>query len=274
MMLFMRIIDYHVHSQHSFDGKNTMEEFCQQAITLGVTELCFTEHFSVDPKDVSYDILKTANYSADIESCQRSFQGKLIIRKGLEIGEPHLKPYKRNLQCQIQPMDLDFIIGSIHNINGVKLRLYMQSIDNKYIYQHYFQEIYQMLEQSDIDALGHLDLMKRYAYEPFGNYDFLQYQDLLEMILKRMIEKNIALEINTSGIRDSVKETYPAPRVLEFYKKLGGILLTFGSDAHKCTDLASCYADTMKLLLHLGFKYIFSYKNRQPTAIRIDSTTL
>ena len=53
----MEVVDYHVHSNNSFDGKNSIEEMCKKAIEINLSEICFTEHFSVDPRDVSYHVL-------------------------------------------------------------------------------------------------------------------------------------------------------------------------------------------------------------------------
>ena len=53
----MKVVDYHVHSNNSFDGKNSIEEMCRKAIEKNLSEICFTEHFSVDPRDVSYRVL-------------------------------------------------------------------------------------------------------------------------------------------------------------------------------------------------------------------------
>ena len=46
----MKIVDYHVHSTNSFDGKNTIEEMCRKAIEMGLYEICFTENINVEPR--------------------------------------------------------------------------------------------------------------------------------------------------------------------------------------------------------------------------------
>ena len=94
----MKIVDYHVHSTNSFDGKNTIEEMCRKAIEMGLYEICFTEHFSVDPRDVSYGILNYERYDDEIEKAKEKFSGRLHIKKGMEIGEPHLKEYKKDFE--------------------------------------------------------------------------------------------------------------------------------------------------------------------------------
>jgi histidinol-phosphatase (PHP family) len=266
----MRRVDYHVHSSYSFDAKDTMEALCRQASEIGLAEICFTEHFSVDHMDVSYGFLQYQAYSESVKQCQELFQDQLIIRQGLEIGEPHLRKYQVDLAEQTKKMNLDFIIGSVHNINSVKLRLYISGGAKEKIYEDYFNEIYQLIQFADFDVIGHFDLIKRYAYTDFGNYEFAQYRDLLQVILEEIIKKGIGLEVNTSGMKNSVREPFPAWNVLALYRKLGGTILTFGSDAHNCADLGSHYDETMAMLKALGFKYIFTYKQREPMAIQLE----
>ena len=58
----MKVVDYHVHSNNSFDGKNSIEEMCKKAIEINLSEICFTEHFSVDHRDLSNHDLKYEKY--------------------------------------------------------------------------------------------------------------------------------------------------------------------------------------------------------------------
>ena len=53
----MNWVDMHVHSRFSFDGKADSAEECEAAIRRGLHGICFTEHFSADPLDVSYGVL-------------------------------------------------------------------------------------------------------------------------------------------------------------------------------------------------------------------------
>ena len=265
----MKIVDYHVHSTNSFDGKNTIEEMCRKAIEMGLYEICFTEHFSVDPRDVSYGILNYERYDDEIEKAKEKFSGRLHIKKGMEIGEPHLKEYKEDLIEKTEKMNLDFIIGSVHNIDGVKLRLYMKDKDKHTVYNDYFTEIYKMVSDADIDVIGHLDLIKRYAHEVYGNYIFDNHREIIEKILKLAIEKGIGLEINGSGYINSVGEPYPKAEVLKLYRELGGEIITVGSDSHNIETLAKNNLKMINLLKDMGFRYIFTYSGREKKALSI-----
>ena len=46
--------DYHIHSNFSVDSKLEMEEIIQQAINLGLDEICFTDHVDYDVKNHRY----------------------------------------------------------------------------------------------------------------------------------------------------------------------------------------------------------------------------
>ncbi|SKA97937.1 histidinol-phosphatase (PHP family) [Caloramator quimbayensis] len=266
-MITIEIIDYHIHSNFSFDGKNEIKDIIEKAVELGLSEICFTEHFCIDPEDVSYNFLNYNEYSNQILKLKESYKGKIKIKKGLEIGEPCV--FKEELNNIISNMDLDFMIGSIHNINHKKLRLYIENKQKDEIYHTYFLYIYDMVRNGNIDVIGHLDLMKRYAFLQFGNYSFKDFEDLIYNILKCAIERNIGIEINTSGLRDKVNEIYPSIDIIKLYYNLGGEIITIGSDSHSCDDLAKNYLDIIELLKNIGFKYIFKYEKRKPLGILI-----
>jgi histidinol-phosphatase (PHP family) len=52
-------------------------------------------------------------------------------------------------------------------------------------------------------------------------------------LLVALVETGTGLEVNTSGLRQVSRETYPAPPVVERFRVLGGTSLSAGSDAHR-----------------------------------------
>ena len=266
-MVKIKAIDYHLHSNNSFDSKQTISEMCKGAIEKGLGEICFTEHYSILPNEVSYKYLDYDKFTKEIEECRETFSGKLSIKKGLEIGEPYLN--KEELAKNIENMDLDFIIGSVHNIDDLKLRTYMKGKEKDQNYLDYFKEVYKVAKYSDVDVLGHLDLMKRYAYKDFGNYEFNSYKEIIQEILKEAIKRGIGIELNTSGFRNDVGEPYPSIDILKMYKNLGGEILTIGSDSHSIDFIGENFHDGVDILKSIGFKYIFKYEKRRPQGIEI-----
>ncbi|RRD39868.1 histidinol-phosphatase HisJ family protein [Leptotrichia sp. OH3620_COT-345] len=265
----MKIVDFHIHSDNSFDGENSIEEMSRKGLEIGLSEICFTEHFSVDPRDISYGVLNYEKYFSETEKAKEKFKGKLKIKRGLEIGEPHLKEYRKDLEKQLEKMKIDFIIGSVHNINGMKLRKYMSNKRKYDVYYDYFNEVYEMIINSDIDIVGHMDLMKRYAYETLGNYTFEDYREIIEKILKAVISRGIGIEINGSGYENKVGEPYPNTDILKLYRELGGEIITIGSDSHCCENLAKHNLKILKLLKEIGFENVFTYNKRKKEVLSI-----
>jgi histidinol-phosphatase (PHP family) len=270
----MYITDYHHHTDNSFDSQASMKLVCEEAIKKGIDEICFTEHFSVNPKAITYGHMNFNRYFSQIEECRHLFENRLVIKAGLELCEPHLlqEAYKE----QLEGLPLDFILGSVHNIENQDIRSFMINRDPTTLYQRYFEEVYLLVSIADIDVLAHLDLMKRYAVDVdyLGNYDIKQCKEVLIEILRKAIDRNIGIEINTSGLsKKALNESLPSMNVLKIYRELGGEILTIGSDSHAAATVGSHLDTAIKMAKEVGFNYIYTFNSRQPKPIKIENVT-
>ncbi|MEG0443045.1 MAG: histidinol-phosphatase HisJ family protein [Carnobacterium sp.] len=265
----MYFTDYHHHTDNSFDSIAQMSAVCEQAIIKGIDEICFTEHFSVNSLAPTYGHMDFERYFSQLKENRQRYADKLVIKAGIELCEPHLMQdeYKKALAN----LPLDFVMGSVHNVKEEKLSRYMLNKSPQEIYQGYFDEVYQLVTHADIDVLAHLDLIKRYATETAGAYDFSDYQMILEKILLKAIERGIGIEINTSGLANSkIKETLPSMEVLKLYRSLGGKILTVGSDSHRAETVGYGIEIALRMAKEAGFNSIYTFEKRVPTAVEID----
>ncbi|WP_137742927.1 histidinol-phosphatase HisJ family protein [Robertmurraya siralis] len=258
----MYLTEYHHHTDNSFDSKARMEDVCAEAVKRGIDEICFTEHFSVNPNLPTYGHLDFEQYFSQIHHVQDKYRGRLVIKAGIELCEPHLM--KDEYKQALQELELDFILGSVHNIDEIKLRKYMGDKKPFEVYHDYFTEVYKLVSEADIDVIAHLDLMKRYAMESKGNYQFDDFNEILEAILRKAVERGIGIEINTSGISNmKVNEPFPTQSILKLYKSLGGEILTIGSDSHRVETVGSNLDEALKMAKAAGFRYIHTFKKRK-----------
>lgn len=262
----MYLMDYHHHTNHSFDSTASMVEICKKAIENEIQEICFTEHFSVNPLAPTYGHMVFEKYLHEIRECQEKFHSQLIVKAGIELCEPHL--LKDQYDEILQPLNLDFILGSVHNLNNQKLRLALND-DQPTAYERYFNELLSMVSTADIDIIAHFDLMKRYAYKEHCLYEFQDYQEIIQQILKKAIDRNIGMEINTSGLRTGLQQPLPSIEIIQLYKELGGEILTIGSDSHTVDDVGSNIADAYALSKQCGFNYIYKFEKRKPIPVKI-----
>lgn len=262
-----RLLDYHMHSNHSWDGQSTMEEMCQSAVRKKISEICFTEHLAVREGDLCYGFLDMECYGNEIDKCRRQFGDHVIIKKGLEIGEPHL------LKDRIEPYTLnqgiDFIIGSVHNLDTIDLTIYIEGKEQIESYTAYFEELLKCVSEGDIDVIGHFDLLKRYAFHLNGHYRHHDYEELIYEILKKAVSRNIGLEINTSGFRSGSMEIFPSQKILNVYKSLKGEIITVGSDSHHANMIGNNIAPIYFMLKQIGFEAVYSFEKRVAKSVKI-----
>ena len=257
--------DYHLHSNYSFDASQTIEQIILKAISMGLNEVCLTEHISFDPKDSSYNYFDFKEYKNEIHKLSKKYSGRIKIKKGLEIGEYHL--YKDDFDKYFKEHNIDFIIGSIHNLNGRGFRTNIAENGVKYTYETYFREVLTFVQMGDFDVLGHLDIVQRYAFETGKVYNLDDYKDYIHDILKTIISRGKGIEINTSGLANNL--LFPKLEILHMYKDLKGEILTVGSDAHTRNRIGENVSYIYDMLKNIGFNYVFTYDNRQTHGITL-----
>lgn len=254
--------DYHMHTTHSCDGKASMAEMCRQAVAIAMPEIGFTDHFDRHPLDFCHGYYEPDAYWADLEACRAAFPA-LTIRAGVEVGEPHR--FMDEVKPVLDAHPYDYVIGSLHWVeNGVVF-------DNRFFHNRtvdqvaelYFTEMLAMVRHGGFDILGHLDVVRRHGFDFYGRFDIEPYGDLVRPILRACIENGIAIEINTSGMRRALQQTFPGLPVLRWYREMGGELLTVGSDAHTTEHLGLCFAVARDVALHAGFTRLCRFQARR-----------
>ena len=100
--------------------------------------------------------------------------------------------------------------------------------------------------------------------------DPAKYQKKIDQILSLLAEKDKALEINTSGLRQKLKRTLPDESIVMRYKELGGKLITIGSDAHYAKHLGLGIGKAMDMAKRCGFDSVALFQSRNPMEIPIE----
>ena len=121
------------------------------------------------------------------------------------------------------------------------------------------------------DTIGHLDLPKRYAPKRHRSYDPLAYRERLLPIFRAMIERGVAFEINTSGLRQTPRASMPGPAIVRWYADEGGRSITTGTDSHAPQTIGAGLATTLDMLELCGIDTVASFRNRRPTPVPIAS---
>lgn len=263
--------DCHLHTSFSGDSEAPMEAMAARGISLGLKQMCFTEHLDLgyppgqdpdNPSDVNIFELDIPAYLRRFEEVQAACRGQIELRFGIELGlTASAYPAYHRLLGQYP---FDFVIGSSHLVGGLDpyYRTFWERNSNGCAL--YFDSILEHLSAyGGFDSYGHLDYIIRYA-PGSRSYHYADYADRLDAILKKLIEMDKALEVNTGGFKYGLGVPNPQPEILARYRELGGERITLGSDAHAPEHIAYAFDICRDLLMSLGFRYVAVYGRREP----------
>ncbi len=257
------MLDYHIHSNFSFDSKAQPREICKAALSLGIEEIGITDHFSFAPYSPNYRYFDPDVYFRVWTKLQEEFAPNLTIRIGIELDEFANFPMESNELVRNYPWDL--VIGSTHDLEGGTLRTYLRKYQNQeQTIRAYYKALTSAIEVGAFDVLAHFDLIKRYITdegEPLMKMN--PFDSQIDSLFCLLIEKEIALEVNTSGLQQACRSPFPSYALLERFYSLGGKLITIGSDAHKPADLSREFDLVLPRLQAIGFPGLVRFHQRK-----------
>lgn len=266
----MNVFDCHTHTFYSHDSVCNPKDSLMQAKKCGLGGIAITDHCDIEFCKET-DVKTPIKHSVALA---HEFDG--FILAGVEIGE--IIWQKEEAEKVISEIPFDIVLGSVHAVRYKEFTMPYAKIDfssfspketEEYI-GAYFDDLLEMINTTDFDVLSHLTCPLRYICGKYGiKVDLSKYNDKIKLILKRIIDRKIALEINTSCLDTNNNSLMPTLDIIAIYKELGGYLLTLGSDAHTAKRVGYGFDYTLGKLADLGFKEIFYYKNRTPIGQKI-----
>lgn len=258
--------DTHMHTRYSGDSDAAPEDMIKAALTKGLDGLCFTDHYDFDyPDDPELFLLDFFSYKEEILSLRQKYDGLIPVRWGIELGlQPQIADLNHNVAAS---HPFDFIIGSSHVVHGADpyYPSYYEGRDEDSAYREYFESILENLHtDADFDVYGHLDYVVRYGPNRNRFYSYKKFSDIIDEILRTLIQKGKGIEINTAGFKYGLGHPNPTEEILLRYRELGGEILTIGADAHAPEHVAYAFEQVPSILRNAGFRYYCVFTERVP----------
>ena len=271
--------DFHTHSNFSTDSNATPESMIDGAIKKGLAHLCLTDHMDLDyPGTTSAEPLfefDPEKYFKTLLPLKDKYTNSLNLSIGVELGlRPNRPDLNERMHQQLSDHPFDFVLGSVHllgNEDPYYEEYWLKHASSTGEIMHrYFNDMLSALKEYDnFDSLGHLDYLIRYVPATLGvkDYVYTEFREVIDEILKLLIKKDKALEINTAGLIKGLSCFHPKLEIVSRYLDLSGELLTIGSDGHTPEMIAAEFRQTEALLSSLGVKGYYVYRNRKPEFI-------
>ncbi len=253
--------DLHIHTVFS-DGKNTPEEMVLSAISKGLKTLGFSTH-NYQFFDERYCIAKNKiqEYKDTVYALKEKYKDKIKILCGVEQDY-----YSEESVC-----DYDYVIGSVHYVyvDGLYLSIddsavdFRKCIDNHFdgdIYNFceiYFKTVEDVLNKTNADIIGHLDLISKYnELDRFFDERHPRYINAYKKAIDALIHYNVPFEINTGAISRGYKTfPYPSSDMIAYIKEKGGKFI-LSSDSHQADTIAYQFDKWEKYAIENGIDLI------------------
>jgi len=268
--------DTHIHSDYSHDSDCPVSSIYAAAREKKMDVVCITDHCDLYPAHQTQEIV---DYRAQVfrgisETIKDYTDVEILI--GVELGGGFIRPELARQVIDSQPYDM--IIGSVHGImfRGERkstAKFDFGSVDEatrlEYLDGYLDATIY-IAEKLDVDVLAHLTYIFRYINGKYGkNLSWRIQEEKIRRVFRAIIQRGIALEINTSCVGSSYDEWLPGKEVLDLYIQMGGRLFTLGSDAHKSERIGTGFDDVKAYLRQRGIDSLVYYKQRKPQFYKI-----
>lgn len=263
--------DCHNHSNCSPDGNDSVTAMCARARELGLYAWTLTDHCECQKFE--------ERYRARVENAWTQMEQMvppegLRVYRGIELGQPNQDT--ASALAALEGRDYDFVIGSIHNIRDYEDFFFLDYTNAPAGYidsllTAYWQELLEMIDWGHFDSLGHLTYPLRYIQGDHGiSVDLEMHREAIDRVFTALIRAGMALEVNTSGLRQKIGRTLPDLPLLKRYRELGGRLVTLGSDAHSTADLGRGIDAGMEVLKEAGFTEFAVYEKRTPRLLPLE----
>ncbi len=272
--------DMHTHSRNSHDSKSVIADVAKEAIKNGIEAFAVTDHCDIEYY-VEHDISNRINSSVkEATETKKEFEGKVKILRGVEIGEGIWNmDYTKEL---LNANEYDMVIGSVHAVRYKDKTEPYSTIDfsklsKETIYEFlncYFDDLLETLKSYSFDVMAHLTCPLRYINGKYKlSVDSMRFEEKIVKILDYIIQNDIAMEINTSGV-DAFGMLMPDEWIIRHFYDMGGRLITLGSDAHTPENIGSSFDEAVGFLREIGFENYYYFENRMAIEVSLKEESI
>jgi len=177
-------------------------------------------------------------------------------------------------EAELEPMDailagyeFDFVLGSLH----AQCRSYLEWISRNKMktdamrIDSYFRHLIDGAQSGRYDSMSHPDVIRTYGV--VDHFDPVEHEEVIREFLQAVVDEDICMEVNTSGLTKGDYEVHPDPMILDWAAEMG-VKLTIGSDAHRPASVGQFFDFIQPMLREIGFLDLYYFRGRE--RIRID----
>jgi histidinol-phosphatase (PHP family) len=251
----MILSDFHTHTTYS-DGKHTPEQMVLGALSLGLSEIGFSDHAAHD-FDYTMNKKDIAVYRNEIAELADKYKGQIDILCGIEL----------DADAYDTAEGYDYAIASVHDVSvggqnycvDLSAKETLRAVNEGFggsfdsYAEAYFEKLTDFVIRSGANIVGHFDLITKFSeigvtYDPSSPRYVAAFRSALSELHNRAV-----FEVNTGAISRGYRTSpYPSLPILKEIFALGGKVVLSG-DSHSKDTLCAHFDAAEKLLRECGF---------------------
>jgi len=261
--------DYHMHTPLCRHAVGEPTEYAAQALKLGLAEIGFSEHNPMIRDDYDDWHMFQNDLDTYVEKVKKARRDHptLVIKLALEVDYiPGQEDWIRDLAAR-HPWD--YLIGAVHYVsdswdmdNPKKVSEWKRS--NVFeVWSTYFERLTKAAESGLFEIIAHADLCKKFCFYPKEDCT-----PLFTRLLKATRQHNLAMELNTAGLRKDCNEIYPSPQIVQLAAQMG-VPITFASDAHAPDQVGMNFKEAVELARSAGYTHCCRFTQRKREIVKL-----
>jgi histidinol-phosphatase (PHP family) len=267
-------IDSHMHTPLCGHAIGEPIEYARCAAEKGIDVITFTCHipmqweaFGQAGTRMRYDQIEEYRNKVHAAAEEASSFGVEVLC-GIEA---EVFPDEKHMQAMDEILDgypWDFVLGSLH----AHCRSYLDWLSdhgatgNHERINHYFRHLREGVLSGRYDSMSHPDVIRTYGV--VKKFEPSEHEAVIVDFLQAVVDRDICMEVNTSGLVKGDFEVHPDPLILDWASELG-VKLTIGSDSHKPDTVGRFFDTVQAMLLEKGFKHLHFFRGRKRERINI-----
>lgn len=256
------ISDFHSHVSRSYAA-----QMVQAARDKGITMLGLSEHdfqmHEIRPilehLPLEGALMPLADYAAAVQSAAQQFQ--MDVRLGMEVD--FIPAQNGAIHALIQGQPWDFLIGSVHEVDGVMFEndgISWGLEEGQGVWLRYMELLRAAVSSGYFSLVSHpVRMYRRNKHVP------PTLDEELEKLAAEAARCNVALELNGYDILHYPELVRRLARACARHRTP----ISVGSDAHRPGDIAQAHTQTAAILREADITTIRTWKQRQIEAYQI-----
>ncbi|KPJ61270.1 MAG: hypothetical protein AMJ46_02995 [Latescibacteria bacterium DG_63] len=238
MALLTGLVDYHIHTRLCGHARGEPAEYLEQARTIGLSEIGFSDHFPLIERDRTGLTMSPEELPFYYEWIAGLREGRsgIPVKVGIEVD--YVPGAERRIEKLLGSYRFDYVLGSVHHVGELdvsssKNLALIDAVDFDSLYADYLALLKNCIKTGLFDVVAHLDVIKKHGHRP--SFD---PKPRFESVVEAISAGGMCIEVNSSGLRKPAQEPFPSFQLLRMCNE-AGIPIVLGSDAHRPSEVGA-----------------------------------